>query len=198
MDGGRPTAPIAAVAVEAFTVPTDAPESDGTLEWNATTLVVAHVDAAGRRGIGYTYADSATATLIRDKLAALLLGRDAWSVNARWIDMVRTIRNLGRPGICSMAISALDTALWDLKAKLLGVSLADLLGAARGSIAAYGSGGFTSYSLERLREQLGGWAREGLTAVKMKVGRDAHADIQRVAAAREAIGDARLFVDANG
>ena len=198
MDGGRPTAPIAAVAVDAFTIPTDAPESDGTLEWNSTTMVLVRMDAAGRRGIGYSYADTATATLIRDKLAPLLVGRDAWSVNERWIDMTRAIRNLGRPGICSMAISALDTALWDLKAKLLGVALVDLLGAARGSIAAYGSGGFTSYSLERLREQLGGWAREGLTAVKLKVGRDAHADIQRVAAAREAIGDARLFVDANG
>jgi L-alanine-DL-glutamate epimerase-like enolase superfamily enzyme len=198
MDGGRPTAPIAAVAVDAFTIPTDAPESDGTLEWNSTTLVVVRVDAGGRRGLGYTYADTATATLIRDKLAPLLAGRDAWSVNERWIDMTRAIRNLGRPGICSMAISAVDAALWDLKAKLLGVALVDLLGASRDSILAYGSGGFTSYSLERLRGQLGGWAREGLTAVKMKVGRDAHADLQRVAAAREAIGDARLFVDANG
>jgi L-alanine-DL-glutamate epimerase-like enolase superfamily enzyme len=199
MDGGRPTAPIAAVSVEAFTVPTDAPESDGTLEWDATTMVLVRIDAAGRRGIGYSYADTATATLIRDKLAPLLMGRDAWSINARWIDMTRAIRNLGRPGICSMAISAVDTALWDLKGKLLGVPLGDLLGAARDSIVAYGSGGFTSYTFERLREQLGGWARDGLTAVKMKVGRDAVADIQRVGAAREAIGpDVRLFVDANG
>ena len=198
MDGGRPAAPIAAVAVDAFTIPTDAPESDGTLEWNSTTMVLARIDAAGRRGLGYTYADTATATLIRDKLAPLLVGRDAWSINERWMDLVRAIRNLGRPGICSMAISALDTALWDLKAKLLGVALVDLLGVSRDSIVAYGSGGFTSYSLERLREQLGGWVREGLSAVKMKVGRDAKADVQRVGAAREAIGDAKLFVDANG
>jgi L-alanine-DL-glutamate epimerase-like enolase superfamily enzyme len=198
MDGGRPAAPIAAVAVEAFTIPTDAPESDGTLEWDSTTLVLVRVDAAGHRGLGYSYADTATATLIRDKLAPLLLGRDAWSTHARWIDMTRAIRNLGRPGICSMAISAVDTALWDLKAKLLGVALVDLLGASRDGIVAYGSGGFTSYTLERLREQLGGWARDGLTAVKMKVGRDAAADVQRVGVAREAIGDARLFVDANG
>jgi L-alanine-DL-glutamate epimerase-like enolase superfamily enzyme len=198
MDGGRPTAPIAALAVDAFTIPTDAPESDGTIAWDATTLVLARVEAGGHRGLGYTYADSATAVLIRDKLAPLLLGRDAWSVNARWIDMVRAIRNLGRPGICSMAISAVDTALWDLKARALGVALADLLGAARDSIPAYGSGGFTSYTKERLREQLGGWAREGFGAVKMKVGRDPAADAARVHGAREAIGDARLFVDANG
>jgi L-alanine-DL-glutamate epimerase-like enolase superfamily enzyme len=198
MDGGRPTAPIAALAVDAFTIPTDAPESDGTIAWDATTLVLARVEAGGHRGLGYTYADSATAVLIRDKLAPLLLGRDAWSVNARRIDMVRAIRNLGRPGICSMAISAVDTALWDLKARALGVALADLLGAARDSIPAYGSGGFTSYTKERLREQLGGWAREGFGAVKMKVGRDPAADAARVHGAREAIGDARLFVDANG
>jgi L-alanine-DL-glutamate epimerase-like enolase superfamily enzyme len=198
MDGGRPVAPIAAIAVDAYTIPTDAPESDGTLDWDSTTMVLVRVDAAGHRGLGYSYADTATATLIRDKLVPLLAGRDAWSTNARWIDMTRAIRNLGRPGICSMAISAVDTALWDLKAKLLGVALADLLGAARDGIVAYGSGGFTSYTLERLRTQLGGWAQEGLGAVKMKVGRDAHADIQRVGAAREAIGDARLFVDANG
>jgi len=193
------TAPIESVDVRAYTVPTDAPESDGTLEWNATTLVVAHVAAAGRRGLGYTYADTATATLVRDKLAPLLRGRDALDTAARWVDLVRAVRNLGRAGIASMAISALDVALWDLKAKHLGVSLGMLLGPARRAIRAYGSGGFTSYSIERLREQLGGWAREGLTAVKMKVGRDADADIDRVTAARDAIGDAvELFVDANG
>ncbi|HEX6634590.1 MAG TPA: enolase C-terminal domain-like protein [Usitatibacter sp.] len=199
MDGGRATAPIEAVGVDVFTIPTDTPESDGTLAWDATTMVLVRVRAAGREGLGYSYADTATAILVRDKLAPLVAGRDAWSINDRWLDMVRAIRNLGRPGICSMGISAVDTALWDLKAKLLGVALVDLLGAARDSITAYGSGGFTSYSLERLREQLGGWARVGLTAVKMKVGRDATADIQRVGAAREAIGPGvRLFVDANG
>ncbi len=192
-------APIAAVRAAAYTIPTDAPEADGTLEWTATTLVVAHIEAAGRVGLGYGYADTATATLIRDKLAALLQGRDAWAVNARWIDMARAMRNLGRPGICAMALSTVDAALWDLKGKLLDASLVDLLGAARDAIPAYGSGGFTSYPEARLREQLAGWAAQGLTAVKMKVGRDADADVERVGAAREAIGaEVRLFVDANG
>jgi L-alanine-DL-glutamate epimerase-like enolase superfamily enzyme len=192
-------APVGQVEVRAYTVPTDAPESDGTLEWNSTTLVLVNLDAGGKRGLGYSYADTATATLIRDKLGPMLHGRDALDTNARWIDMVRAVRNLGRPGIASMAISALDAALWDVKGKILGVSLGTLLGAARPAIRAYGSGGFTSYSIDRLREQLGGWAREGLTAVKMKVGRDARADLARVHAAREAIGpEVELFVDANG
>jgi len=161
--------------------------------------VVAHIATTELRGMGYSYADTATATLIRDKLGPLLHGRDALDISARWIDLVRAVRNLGRAGIASMAISALDVALWDLKAKHLGVALGLLLAPARRAIRAYGSGGFTSYSMEQLREQLGGWAREGLTAVKMKVGRDADADVDRVTVAREAIGDdVELFVDANG
>jgi L-alanine-DL-glutamate epimerase-like enolase superfamily enzyme len=194
----RPT-PIEAVELGVYVVPTDAPESDGTLEWDSTSLVVVHLRAGGAEGMGYTYADTATATLIRDKLGPLLLGRDAWETNARWLDMVRAVRNLGRAGIASMAISALDNALWDLKGRLAGVPLIDLLGAARDAIPAYGSGGFTSYTNERLTQQLSGWAQLGLGAVKMKVGRDAAADVDRVKTAREAIGDkVALFVDANG
>jgi L-alanine-DL-glutamate epimerase-like enolase superfamily enzyme len=120
-------------------------------------------------------------------------------VGARWMDMVRAIRNLGRPGICSMAISAVDAALWDLKGKVLGVPLASLLGACRDAIPVYGSGGFTSYSVERLCEQLGGWAQAGMRFVKMKIGRSPSEDRKRVAAARRVIGSSTgLFVDANG
>ncbi|TFV88422.1 mandelate racemase, partial [Oxalobacteraceae bacterium OM1] len=130
--------PIDHVGVSAYTVPTDAPESDGTLEWNATTLVVVCLNAGGVRALGYTYADSPTALLIRDKLAPLLHGRDVMATHARWLDMVRAIRNLGRPGIASMAISAVDVAIWDAKARLLNVPLATLLGQAREHIAVYG------------------------------------------------------------
>ncbi len=191
--------PINHVGVEAYTISTDGPESDGTLEWDSTTLVLVHINAGGMSGIGYTYAGIATAALIREKLAPLLHGCDAMAINARWLDMVRAIRNVGRAGICSMAISAVDNALWDLKAKLLNVSLAALLGATRQSIPVYGSGGFTSYSLDRLREQLGGWAASGMRMAKMKIGREPGQDLARVKAAREAIGsNVQLFVDANG
>lgn len=195
----RADAPIESVGVGVYVIPTDAPESDGTLEWDSTTLVTVHVRAGGETGLGYTYADTATATLIHDKLAPLVTGRDAFAINARWMDMVRAIRNLGRPGIASMAISGVDSALWDLKARLMKVPLVDLLGAARDAIPAYGSGGFTSYTDERLATQLGDWAGMGLHAVKMKVGRDAAADIERVRVARQAVGTrTALFVDANG
>ncbi len=192
-------ASITRASVAAYTIPTESPESDGTLEWNATTLVVVGLRAGEREGIGYSYADTATARLIHDRLLRLVQESDPFDIPALFHSMWIAIRNLGRPGIASMAISAVDSALWDLKAKLLGVCLADLLGAARAAIPVYGSGGFTSYSEGRLREQLGGWARDGLRFVKMKVGRAPDADASRVKAARDAVG-ARcgLFVDANG
>ncbi|HEY1288483.1 MAG TPA: enolase C-terminal domain-like protein [Burkholderiales bacterium] len=190
---------IGAVRVAAFEIPTDGPESDGTLEWSSTTLVTVEVRAGCIAGFGYTYADNAAARLVADKLAPVIEGRDAWNIAARWSDMVGAVRNLGRPGLCSMAISAVDGALWDLKAKLLGVSLARLLGACRDAIPAYGSGGFTSYSSERLCDQLAGWAQRGMRWVKMKVGRHPAEDGARVRQARAAIGThTGLFVDANG
>jgi L-alanine-DL-glutamate epimerase-like enolase superfamily enzyme len=113
--------------------------------------------------------------------------------------MVQAIRNLGRPGISSMGISAVDIALWDLKARLLEVPLVSLLGRVRDHVPVYGSGGFTSYSHARLEEQLRGWVEQGIPRVKMKVGSHPEEDIDRVRIAREAIGSAaELFVDANG
>lgn len=185
--------------VAAYTIPTDAPESDGTLEWDSTTLVVVETEGGGQHGIGYTYADSATAQLIRDKLETIVIGRDALAVSGAWMAMVQAIRNLGRPGIASMAIAAVDSSLWDLKAKLLDVPLVTLLGAVRESVPVYGSGGFTSYSVDQLQEQLRRWAEAGIRRVKMKVGREPQSDPDRVRAARQAIGPAAgLFVDANG
>ncbi|WP_448207095.1 enolase C-terminal domain-like protein [Azospirillum sp. sgz302134] len=191
--------PITSVGVETFTIPTDRPEADGTMDWDHTALVLVTVEAGGRTGLGYGYADTATARLIADTLAARLRGLDAFDTNRAWIVMTEAVRNLGRPGVASMAVSALDVALWDLKGRLLDRSVADLLGRARDGTPAYGSGGFTSYPDAVLAEQLAGWARDGLPAVKMKIGRDAARDVERVALARTAIGPGTdLYVDANG
>ncbi len=185
--------------VSTYTVPTDLPESDGTLEWDKTTIVVVQATAGGQVGLGYTYADSATATLIHDTLSKVASGVDAMSPVAAYMAMWRRVRNLGRPGICSMAISAVDCALWDLKARLLNIPLVTLLGQVRAGTPVYGSGGFTSYSDRQLARQLAGWVKQGIPRVKMKVGRDAAKDRERVRLAREAIGPAaKLFVDANG
>ena len=190
---------IEKLTVSAYTIPTDAPESDGTLEWDSTTIVIVEAEAGGQHSLGYTYADLATATLIEKKLKPLVLGGDTMAVNGHWQRMLHEIRNLGRPGIASMAISAVDNSLWDLKAKLLGLPLVSLLGQVRASLPLYGSGGFTSYDNARLQEQLSAWVEQGISRVKMKIGRDARADLKRVAAASEAIGPAaELFVDANG
>jgi L-alanine-DL-glutamate epimerase-like enolase superfamily enzyme len=192
-------APIERIDVSAYTIPTDSLDSDGTYVWDSTTLVVVEASAGGKRGIGYTYADTATGALARTKLAEAVKGRDAMDVPGCWSAMVHAIRNLGRPGISSMAISAVDVALWDLKARLLDVSLVTLLGAARDSVPVYGSGGFTSYSIQQLQKQLGGWVSQGIPRVKMKIGTHPDQDLGRVRAAREAIGpDAQLMVDANG
>ena len=185
--------------ISTFTVPTDAPESDGTLSWDHTTIVIVTAHAAGQQGIGYTYADSATAELITSLLHKAVQGKSALAPQDAYMEMWRKIRNLGRPGICSMGISAVDCALWDLKARLLGLPLVKLLGQVHEAAAMYGSGGFTSYSDRQLCKQLSGWAREGMGAVKMKIGRDPQRDPERVRAARKAIGpDVKLYVDANG
>lgn len=191
--------PIESVHVRAFTIPTDLPEADGTFAWQATTMVLVEARAGGETGIGWSYADVSTAILVRTLLADVVAGRDALAVEGAWQAMVRSIRNLGRPGIASMAISAVDVALWDLKARLLQLPLVALLGAVRDSVPVYGSGGFTSYNDDQLTRQLGGWAADGLRMVKMKVGTVPDDDPRRVEIARRAIGnDVDLFVDANG
>lgn len=191
--------PVERLEVSAFTIPTDYPESDGTAKWSKTTLVLVEISAGDKCGTGYTYADLATAKLIQDRLSPVVNGMNAMAPQAAYMAMWRAIRNLGRPGICSMAISAVDCALWDLKARLLDLPLATLLGQVHEGVKIYGSGGFTSYSDAQLQAQLSGWAAQGITQVKMKIGREPARDIERIRVARQAIGaDTELFVDANG
>ena len=192
---------IGKIAVSCYKVPTDAPEGDGTFDWEATTLVVVEIAADGCTGLGYTYADAAAGQVIHGALAKAIEGRDAFDIPGAHVAMLRQVRNLGRPGICASAIAAVDSALWDWKAQWLGISLLDLLGAARDRVPVYGSGGFTTYSDKQLRAQLGGWAAGGFSMVKMKLGRapTVAAELARVRVARETIGpDVALFVDANG
>jgi L-alanine-DL-glutamate epimerase-like enolase superfamily enzyme len=187
------------VTATAYEVPTDRPEADGTLEWDSTTIVVVELSAGEQRGLGYTYGHRAIAEVIGSTLSPLVIGTDALAPPRAWVAMQEAVRNFGRQGLCAMAISAVDIALWDLRAKLLGLSLADSLGRLREAIPVYGSGGFTSYADAELAEQLRGWVKRGARAVKIKVGREPERDPERLAAAREAIGaDVALMVDANG
>lgn len=185
--------------VSAYTVPTDSPESDGTLRWNSTTMVLVEAAGGGERGLGYTYGDTSVGKFVESQLTSVVEGADTMSPPSAWAKMQHAIRNAGRPGVGAMAVSAVDIALWDLKAKLLDLPLADALPRFHDAVPVYGSGGFTSYSPEQLREQLGGWADEGIPRVKMKVGRDPEDDPERVRVVREAIGEGvDLLVDANG
>jgi L-alanine-DL-glutamate epimerase-like enolase superfamily enzyme len=187
------------VRAEAYTIPCDTSESDGTLAWDSTTIVVVDAVAAEVEGIGWTYVPAGVAALIEQLLVPALEGAPAFDIGAAHAAMRAALRNAGQTGAGAMALSAVDVALWDLKAKLLGVSLATLLGPVQHEVPIYGSGGFCSYTLEQLTTQLGGWVAEGIPRVKMKVGRDPEADLERVGAAREAIGPgAELYVDANG
>ncbi|WP_426752734.1 enolase C-terminal domain-like protein [Myxococcus sp. Y35] len=195
----REAVPIERCEVQAYEIPTDAPEADGTAEWTRTTLVVVELTAEGTRGLGYTYADASAAGLIHRTLIPLLQGHDVMDVPARMLSLLRRVRNTGRPGLVAMALSAVDVALWDTKARLLDLPLVRLLGAVRKSAPVYGSGGFTSYPIERLQAQLSGWVEQGIPRVKMKVGTHPDADPVRVEAARRAIGtQAGLLVDGNG
>lgn len=190
---------IASVDAQAYEIPTETPESDGTLEWDSTTLVVCEVEAGGETGIGYTYASAAAVEVIREQLAEVLIGRDPGEIRSLWLAQWQSIRNYGRPGVCSMAISAVDIALWDLYARRLGQPLYRLLGPYRNRVEAYGSGGFTSYSEQQLRRELACWCELDLGAAKIKIGRDRAADLERLGVARETLGPERsLYVDANG
>ncbi|HLG82613.1 MAG TPA: enolase C-terminal domain-like protein [Bradyrhizobium sp.] len=196
----KPEISIDGVRARAFEIPTDKREADGTLSWTSTTLVLVEVAAGDKVGLGYTYSDASVVGLVNSKLAPIVKGMDALAPGRAWLAMQRAVRNLGREGLAATAISAADTALYDLKARLLEVPLVSLLGAVRREIPIYGSGGFTSYSDRELAEQLGGWvAEQGCAYVKMKVGSEPARDPHRVKVARQAIGDrAVLFVDANG
>jgi L-alanine-DL-glutamate epimerase-like enolase superfamily enzyme len=196
---GGAVIPVESLDLRAYRIPTDAPESDGTIEWRSTTLVVVEARAGGRTGLGYTYASAGTGIVISEALADVVIGADAFDIPRIWTAMVAAVRNIGRRGVAACAISAVDAALWDLKARLLDLPLVRLFGAEREAVAIYGSGGFTSYDDRRLADQLAAWvAREGCAAVKMKIGREPARDLHRMRAAREAIGAAELYIDANG
>jgi L-alanine-DL-glutamate epimerase-like enolase superfamily enzyme len=197
-------APVAALQAAAYTVPTDSPEADGTFSWDSTTMVLVQAAAGGKTGLGWTYAPAAAAGLVEGLLGPVVCGLDALDVPAAAAAMGRAVRNPGRTGLASYAVSAVDCALWDLKARLLDLPLHKLLGAVTDNVAVYGSGGFTTYSEDQLRSQLEGWVQgQEIPRVKIKIGQDSGTnvprDVERIRQARAAVGlDTELFVDANG
>ena len=196
------TIPVENVAVHAFEIPVDGPdgmEQDGTLSWSSTVLVLVEATAGGVTGLGYTYGDVATATLVQSKLVSVVTGMDALAPASAWRTMFAELRNAGQPGIGAMAVSAVDIALWDLKARLTGEPLYRALPGFRDEVPVYGSGGLTNYPLPRLISQVSGWAAAGIPRMKIKTSRDPSADPARLSAVRKEAGDGvELFTDANG
>jgi L-alanine-DL-glutamate epimerase-like enolase superfamily enzyme len=195
---------IGGVGVEVYEVPTDRPEADGTLAWSSTTVVVVRITADHTEGLGWTYAGPGCRSVVRDKLATVVLGADPMDVPRLNEAMVRACRNLGRPGIVSCAISAVDVALWDLKARLLDLPLTKLFGQVQDAVSIYGSGGFTTYDDATTLAQLERWTLEWrIPRVKIKIGEswgtDPDRDLHRVEMTRQAVGpEVDLYVDANG
>jgi L-alanine-DL-glutamate epimerase-like enolase superfamily enzyme len=191
--------PVESVTAAAFTIPTEQPEADGTLEWEATTLLLVQARAGDCTGLGYSYTQAGAVDVVEGKLAGVVSGADALRAGAAWASMWAAVRNYGQTGLVSTAIAAVDVALWDLKARLLDRPLVDVLDAVHDATPIYGSGGFCNYTDQQLAEQLTGWVEAGIPRVKMKTGRDPDRDLDRLRAARKAIGDeVALFTDANG
>lgn len=187
----------------AYRVPTAGPEADGTLEWDATTMVVVHAHAGGESGLGWTYAHESCVDLVDGVLAPVVCGRSVADVPASWLAMHHRIRNLGRPGLVSCAISAVDTALWDLAARVAGMPLARLLGRVHDEVELYASGGFTTYGDAQFVAQLQEWTKLEIPRVKIKIGESwgsaIERDLARVRRTRTLVGDGtEVYVDANG
>ncbi|HET9731645.1 MAG TPA: enolase C-terminal domain-like protein [Acidimicrobiales bacterium] len=204
-DAAEGTGPaVDGLDVRVYKVPTDRPEGDGTLAWSSTTVVVVTVRAGGAEGLGYSYTGAAAASVISEKLSEVVTGADPLQVPALNQRMVRECRNLGGPGVVACAVSAVDTALWDLKARLLGLPLADLFGRCRAVVPIYGSGGFTTYPDDVTRAQVHKWVDEwAIPRVKIKIGESwgtqPARDLHRVRLVRETAGpDTEVYVDANG
>lgn len=167
-------------------------------------LVAVRIGAAdGAEGVGYTYTvgrgGGAIRSLIERDLKDLLAGRDSEAIEARWQEMWWALHYAGRGGQASAAISALDIALWDLKAKRLGTPLWRLLGGFDPRVPCYAGGIDLQFSVDQLLEQTDQNLRKGFRAIKMKVGRARLSeDVERVSAMRKRLGDDfPLMVDAN-
>jgi L-alanine-DL-glutamate epimerase-like enolase superfamily enzyme len=195
---------IESLTASAYKIPTEQPEADGTFAWSSTTMIVVEASAGGRTGLGLSYTAAAALNVVDELLGPVVRGRDAMDVPGANEAMTRAVRNVGRPGLVGMAISAVDIALWDLKSRLLDAAMPSVIGQVHPSVPVYGSGGFTTYDDGTLTDQLSGWVHgQGVPRVKIKIGESwgsrEERDLARIALARSVIGEpAELYVDANG
>jgi len=196
---------IATIQADRFSIPLPETLSDSTHgEMSFFELVCVRIrDQDGAEGMGYTYTVGTTAnailSLIRDDLSSLVVGADASKIEDLWQRMWWHLHYAGRGGAASFALSAIDIALWDLKAKRTAQPLWRLLGGHNPEVLAYAGGIDLFFPLEKLLAQTQANLDKGFHAIKMKVGRDKlNEDLARVAAMRDFLGpDFPLMVDAN-
>ncbi len=206
-----PGSRIAWLRLTLYAVPLRAPASDAKVYSGRQgpldrVLVLAcdlrTADGAAGFGFGYTLRTGGPALFAQAReLAPLLVGEDAAAIGRLWDKLAWWSASLGRGGAAAQAIAAFDTALWDLKARRAGLSLARLLGAYRDSVRCYNtSGGYLSTPTAEAAANAAASLARGVGGIKLKVGHpDAGVDLRRVAAVREAIGPGvPLMVDANG
>ncbi len=158
---------------------------------------------AGIEGLGFSYcirAGGAAQFAHAREVAPDLIGEDPNDIARLWTELVWAGASVGRSGAATQAIAALDTALWDVKAKRAGLPLAKLLGAHRDSVRCYNTGGgYLHTPIEQVLENADASLAAGIGGIKLKVGQpDLRADLRRVRAVREHLGDAvPIMVDAN-
>ncbi len=196
---------IAQVEARRFNLPlaevlSDAKHGDHT-HFELITATVTLAD--GSRGTGYTYTGGkgghAIKAMIDHDLTPFLVGRDATDVEALYDAMQWHVHYVARGGIASFAISAVDIALWDLRGKARGQSLAQMAGGASDRTKAYAGGIDLNFPLPKLLASIEGYLDRGHNGVKIKIGQPTLAeDVARIAAIREMIGpDIAFMVDAN-
>jgi L-alanine-DL-glutamate epimerase-like enolase superfamily enzyme len=201
---------IARIELSLATLPLAVPVSDAKVltgrqqPLREVAILFATVESAeGRSGIGFSYSKRAGGRGMYAhacEVAPMALGEDPNDIARLWTKLVWAGASVGRSGLATQAIAAIDIALWDMKAKRAGLPLAKLLGAHRDSVRCYNtSGGFLSSSIEEIRDNIDASIAAGIGGIKIKVGHpDPGFDLARVEAVHRHIdGRVALMVDAN-
>lgn len=197
---------ITEVRADHFRLPLDPPLSDSTHgEMSTFGLVTARIRTSdGDEGLGYTYTVSnigaaAVHSVIERDLTPVIMGGDAGGIDELWEKMWWQVHFVGRGGLTSFAMAAVDIALWDLKARGQGQPLWRAVGGTGGAVKAYAGGIDLYLTIDELIAQTERFLAEGFQAIKMKVGRDQLSeDVERVRAMRDYLGpDVPLMADAN-
>ena len=192
---------ITGVRVESYKWPRRRPISNGLHTYTHSGVGFVFVDTDdGVTGIGIGASKVGVIRAAIEHFTPMLIGEDPIDVERLW-HKLWVPKLVGRRGLTTRAISAIDIALWDLRAKVAGMPLYKLLGGFRQRVPTYIAGGYyeDGKGLKELQEELGGHVEAGARAVKMKIGAVPIAeDVARVKAAREAVGpDVKLMIDAN-